>query len=462
MLRFLRTKATSFFIKALFGMIIVVFVFWGIGTFRVSEKVVAEVGKYRIYYPEYYEEVKRVIELERSILKHKFDEEASKDLKIKEKAIENLIDRYLLLILSEKMGIDVSETEYMEHLNRIEAFKKDGRFDKKKFLEVLKRENVDPKDFERKERTALRIVKSSEIFKDLAVSFGEEDAWEEYKRENGMVRFRYSVFSPDDYREKVKVSEKEIEERYEKEKGTYVSEAVYRLKYVVIEDKGPIREDRAYMELIKSRDLHTFAKTYGLSVYDSGFLPESQLKQRLKEVKDFSWLTDLRVGDISLPVRVQNGYYIFQLVDYRQGQPLEKELVKKKLKERIILEKAKKMAKEKASQALSESDSKFQKVTDFVQRNSTSIPGIGQIPDEDRGLFQLDKKNPVYKKPVEISGKFYVFSFDSEKIPEREVWEKRKTEYVINAFTKKREEALKRLLTSLKGKEKIKIHWQEL
>lgn len=462
MLRFLRTKATSFFIKALFGMIIVVFVFWGIGTFRAREKVVAEIGKYRIYHSEYYEEYRRLLEFYRNLLKEKFDDETLKNLKIKEKAMENILDRYLLLLIADKIGVDVSDTEYTEYIEGIEAFKKEGRFDKKRFLEVLKRNNIDPKDFERKERISLRIAKLSEILKDLSVSLNENDVWEEYKRENGMVRFKYSVFSPEDFKEKIRIDERELENRYEKEKEIHVSETVYQLKYIIIDEKGPIRDDKAYMELIKTKNLESFAKAHGLEVYNSGFVSETDFRQRFKDVGDFTWLKDLRKGDISLPVRVGTKSYIFQLVEYKKGEPLEKAYVLRKIKEKMALEKAKELAKSKANEALEKGNPTFEKLTDLVKRNSTNIPNIGTIPEEDRILFYLDGKNPIYKKPVEISGRFYIFSFDSEKLPEKEVWEKRKKEYQNYVLLKKREEAVKDLINSFKEREKVRVYSHEL
>lgn len=462
MLRFLRTKATSFLIKALFGMIIAVFIFWGIGGFRRTEVVVAEVGKYRIYKTDYYEEYRRLADFYRKLLKDNLNEDASTGEKIKKKAIENLIDRYLLLILSEKTDIYVSDIEYLEHISNIEAFKVNGRFDKKRFLEVLRAKNVDPKDFERKERISLGISKFSEILKDLLVSVDEKEVWDEYLKENGMVRFRYSVFSPEDFMDKVQIKEEEIASRYEKEKNLYFSEPLYTIKYIVIDEKKGIKDDHAYMELIKTRDLDSFAKAHGLNLHTLGPLSEGELRKKLPTIKDFSWLKDLRTKDISLPVRSDGASYIFQVVDYKKGEPLEKATVVKILREKILIEKAKELAKNRAYEVLQSNRYRFEKITDFIPRNSSAIPKIGPIPEEHRGLFQLNTNTPVYTSPIEISGKFYVFSFDSEKIPAYSGWQSKKKEYRLSLLLKKREEKLKAFIDSFREKEKIKIFWQEI
>jgi peptidyl-prolyl cis-trans isomerase D len=53
MLKFMRKYATGYMVKAMFGLIIVVFVFWGVGSFRESERTIAEVGPYKISIIEY-------------------------------------------------------------------------------------------------------------------------------------------------------------------------------------------------------------------------------------------------------------------------------------------------------------------------------------------------------------------------------------------------------------------------
>jgi len=77
------------------------------------------------------------------------------------------------------------------------------------------------------------------------------------------VRLGYAVFDPADYRDQVRVDEKEIEGLYEKEKAIHRSEPMYRLNYLVVDEKSPVRDDQAYMELLKTKDLAAYAKSKG-------------------------------------------------------------------------------------------------------------------------------------------------------------------------------------------------------
>ena len=62
-------------------------------------------------------------------------------------------------------------------------------------------------------------------------------------KEKGKIDLAYTVFDPSEYVKKITVTDKEVEDLYEKEKGSYVGENQYRLKYITIVDEGA-REGR--------------------------------------------------------------------------------------------------------------------------------------------------------------------------------------------------------------------------
>jgi len=155
MLRFMRKYATGYMIKGIFGLIIIVFIFWGVGGMHAGEKTVAEVGPHKITRMEYEEAYSRLVNMYRNIFKDKFDENTQKTLKLREAAMNDIVDRYLLLQKAKELGMTVSDQEYRERLDGVEAFKKDGKFNKKQFLEVLKLNNIEPGKFEQSEKMSM-------------------------------------------------------------------------------------------------------------------------------------------------------------------------------------------------------------------------------------------------------------------------------------------------------------------
>lgn len=453
MLRFFRKRATGIMVKGLFFMIIVVFIFWGIGTVGTREEVVAEVGKRKITLSEYKEEQKRLYDFFRSLYGDRFDEKTVGDLKIEERALDNLIDRSIILNLSESLGIKISGREYMDHLASVDAFKKEGVFSKERFLEVLKGLNLDPKAFEERERSSLTLEKMRGILQDLLVLPDEEMILDECRKELGFVRLAYNSFDPKDFIGRVSIDEREVDLRVEKERGLHLSPERYRLRYIILHRDSSLRDDKVYMELIKKKDMKSYANEANLKIFETALLSEKELSDTFGDIKDFSWLKDLRVNDISLPVRTDRRSYIFQLLERKGGEPLKEEEIRRMLKERIRLEKAKDYARKEALRFIESKERSFQKSTVFISRKSSDIPGLGEIPKEDLGILNLSKKEEIYGRPVEIGGKFYVFGFLEERLPDRIP-----EGFRIYAFEKIRDEAMRKFLETMRKREKIEIH----
>ncbi len=462
MLRFMRKYATGYLVKALFGIIIVVFIFWGVGSFRGGEKVVAEVGPYKITIVEYQEAYNRMFNFYKMLYKDRLDDAVLGQLKIKEKAMDELVDKYVLLLKAKEMGLDVSDKEFSAHIERVDAFKRDGKFSPQVYAELLKRNKIDPKEFEKSEKTRLLTSKLISVINDNSVFVSEEDAWTSFKEAKGEINLSYLKFDPAAYKDRVAVSDKETDDIYDKEKDRHKSEYVYRLKYIVFDEKSPVKDDAAYLDLLKIKDISEYAKQKGFEVFDSGTMKEGELLKKFKGLKIEEWLKGLKKGDISLPARDSGRSYIFQLVDVEGGKPVDKAVVMKEIRDRVVIEKAKHIARTEAEMQISKKTVNAKNDTGFLKRSSTSIPKMGSLSQENMGVLSLTKDKPLYEKPVDISGIYYVFVYKDEKQPGKEEWEKEKKNFMQYVFMKKREEYFKNLIEDLKKKQKVEIHWKEI
>jgi peptidyl-prolyl cis-trans isomerase D len=261
MLRYMRKHATGYMIKTMFVLIIVVFIFWGVGSFTRGEKSLAEVGPYKISAMEYQQNYQKLLGFYRMIYREQLDEKMMAQLKLKESVMNQLVDKYLMLVEAGVMDVRVSDREFTEHLAGMEAFKRDGKFNRDLYMEVLKRSGKDPKVFEEEEKQSLLVSKMLAILQDNGLIFDERDVRDSYMKERGQVRLGYAVFDPADYRDQVRVQEKEIDDGYEKEKAIYRSETVYHLVYMVIDEKSPVKDDQAYLDLLKTKDLAAYARS---------------------------------------------------------------------------------------------------------------------------------------------------------------------------------------------------------
>ena len=456
MLRFMRRHATGYMIKAMFMAIIAVFILWGVGSFKEGEKTLEEVGPYKITATEYQQAYQNLLNFYRMIYREQLDEKMMAQLKLKDAAMNQLIDKYLMLVKADELGVRVSDKELTDSIASMEEFKRDGKFDKAVYMELLKRNNTDPKVFEESQKQSLLVRKMLAILQDNGVAFSERDIRDSYIKERGQVRLGYTAFDPAQYTDQVKVQDKEIEDTYEKEKGNYRTENSYHLIYMVIDNKGPVKDDQAYMDLLKSKDLAAYAKSKGLEVVDLGNMKGSDVMTRLSRLRVDTWLKGMNQGDVSLPVRDSGKSYIFQVVEKTEGKPLGKEEALKLVRAKLVAERARTLAKAKAEEAIKDKSTSFTKETGLIPRQSQEIPGLGPIPKDDTGLLALSSEKKMYEKPVDFGGRYYVFSYAGEKQPDEAQWEKEKDGFKQSYLARKRSEFLESLKNEMKKQVKIK------
>jgi len=122
-----------------FLMIIVTFIFWGVGTNNASPvQIVAEVGPYTIDSQSYWRNYERMRDLYRNIFQGRLTEEMQKSLDLKNRTLEEMISQKILLIAAKENGIKVSDKELQEAIMSDPNFMRDGRFDRDFYLNTLR------------------------------------------------------------------------------------------------------------------------------------------------------------------------------------------------------------------------------------------------------------------------------------------------------------------------------------
>jgi peptidyl-prolyl cis-trans isomerase D len=159
MLKSMRKHAKFFYV--FFFIIILSFIFWGVGTVDKTTTVpVAEVGKEKITLEEYWSSYDRAREFYRNITKGSFTDEMEKQLNLKQKVLDSMIEDTVLLAEAGKMGLQVSDAELEEAIVNDPSFMRDGRFNKEVYLRSLQLNRLTPEYFEflkRKELTLTRM-----------------------------------------------------------------------------------------------------------------------------------------------------------------------------------------------------------------------------------------------------------------------------------------------------------------
>ena len=170
---FSSNKLASYIILVTITVIIIAtFVFWGIGPKdKPHEAIVAQVNNEKIYIEEFWRtydnEYKRLSETGAK-------KEDIEKLKLKDRVLDLLVDRTVLLIAAKKEEIAVTENELQDAIINTAYFQRNGVFDREVYTRALRLNRMTPQSFENMLREDLIINKMTRLVGETAELSPEE------------------------------------------------------------------------------------------------------------------------------------------------------------------------------------------------------------------------------------------------------------------------------------------------
>jgi peptidyl-prolyl cis-trans isomerase D len=227
----MRDYATSWLIKVILGAIVVVFVFWGVGSFRNRKaNIVAKVNGEAITLDEYRPVYNNLLEQMRQRFGNNLNEEMLNMLRLNTQAMNQLIDQRLMLQKAADLGLRVTDAEIVASIRDIGAFQSGGKFDSNMYARVLNFNRLTPEEFESIQRNGLLIDKlQTIIFSNVQVS--DDEIREYYKWQNASVNIDYTLFKPDSYKD-ITVTDEAIKTYFEVNKEKYKTEPRLKARYI--------------------------------------------------------------------------------------------------------------------------------------------------------------------------------------------------------------------------------------
>jgi peptidyl-prolyl cis-trans isomerase D len=453
MLKVLRKHSRSWFIALAIGAIVVVFIFWGVGSMDSSRsQEVAEVNGTPISVSAYIQQFNELVKQYQERTQGELTPETIKMLHLKEMALSRLVDKTLLLQAGERLGLTVSDAELREVIQSYPFFQRDGKFDPKRYEWLLARNHLSPADFEQQERQRLLLKKVLEEVGSFAKVSDLELA--EYSRlAQEAVEVRYLELSPQRFLAKQNPGDAEVARYYQdnqalfkvpdraraaylafhtkdflnrvqvsnEEEKDYLSEhlkefsrpKVIRVRqlFLKLPAKATPAEKRAVekraeellAQTVKGADFAQLAKTYSqdaVSQDKGGDLGEVTRGQHPPEWDRAAFA--LKPGAVDRVLTPQ-GIYLIKLEEIKETEPLPDAAAR--ISQRLKTEKARTLAREAAQQAREEwSKGAVPEVakkygvtpqeTPLIARQD-SVPGLGVLPLFNRTALAL--------KPQEVS-----------------------------------------------------------
>lgn len=371
MLQSIRNRASSWFALAILFLALFSLTFFGIGDYftRSVDTYVAKVGDEEISANDYRERFQRWRESMRQQFGQGFDASLLDNPAMRRQVLDRMIDEAVLRQASERIGLVVPTTRVQAEIAGIPAFQVDGRFDLPTYMNLLSAQRMTPAMFERDLRrdlearqlpmaviesavvtdaevdARLRISEQTRRFAavrvdqpaeevDQEVGEAELEAWYQANTDAFMrpetVTVEYLIVDRAALAPAAEPSEQELRERYEAESARFGSPEARLVSHILVRAEGADadaqREALARAEALAGEARGEGADFAELARRDSGDLGSRE------QGGDLGWiergLTDpafeevafaLEAGQVSDPVRTDDGYHVILVREIREA-----------------------------------------------------------------------------------------------------------------------------------------------
>ena len=310
----------SFFIKLLVGIIILPFVFWGMGdVFRGgNQNVIATVDSKKISTQEFINYINRL----------NLNEDQIKNLSktdIIEQILSDYIGKKVMSLEIEKLGIVVNDNALRDIIKNDKTFFKDNKFSRTEYEKFLIKGGITAPQFEaniveqEKRRQFLSSLAGGMVVPEILIE-------KEFKKENQSKTIRY--IDLEKYHSKNKPSQESIKELYERNKNVFFTE-VKSIRYAEIKpelisgskdfnEKFFKQLDIIENSVLDGQSFEETAKTNNLMIFEFNKInakKENEAKNKIENLPDnlFKRIYNLKIPQSPEIINIDNKYYLAEI-----------------------------------------------------------------------------------------------------------------------------------------------------
>ena len=409
------------------------FVGWGSYDYGKNGKAVAVVGDREVSVEEYQQEYSNIYEQYAKMFGSMFNKELAEQLKLKDIAYKQVLQKNLILSYADSLGLDVTNEDIAKELVKYNVFLKDGKFDKDTYVKVLAQNKLTPKVFEDSLKRGL-LLQKVQLFFNLNPNSVEVENLNRLLFVEDDISIK--ILNSSDI--KIDVKNDELKKYWEENKNSYKSEVSYDLETKEIPmisanstqedlkaqydkfktdykfEDGRIKSfDEAKEQIIKDLD-EKFTKTEALKVYLKIKKDEEKLENKVAYVEsklpfldeDNTKITGSKDGEIIKPFVYDNKYLIVKLVKKNQSSSLPFEQAQP-----LVLKDYEKLMKDKKLDELATTQLKDftgVNISGVTRETANKISGLAQkeaikflnelfSSTSKEGMVKLDDKVVLYR-----------------------------------------------------------------
>jgi len=510
----MRKHTKSILIKVMVGLIGVVFIFWGIYTFRERPgSKIAYVNGDLITGQEYDAVYRDMLEALQKQYREYWSDNLIKVFQLRQRALNSLIDKRLISQEAGRLGLRVTDEEVSDAILTYPAFQLNGEFDEGRYRSLLRYNRMEPSDFEsgikldllgqkirqlitcffpitdrevmdyytyRKEKINIGFVSlNPEDFKEeVAVRQDEKKAYFEENKEkyrvSEKIKIAYLSVDPSDFMDKVTVTEQEISDYYELNQQRFKDPEQVKARHILFKvapnasesEEGEAKEE-ALAILKRARDGEDFSELAGKYSQDPSASKGGDLGyfNRGKMAKPFEDLAfGLKPGELGGPVRTKSGWQIIKVDDVKEATIKTLPDVRDEIMETLKRDVSQDMARERLLSLMDQMPYDVDLITYAAQHGLTAtesdyfpknenVPGLGGDERLQKSIDSLEKGE--VSEVIAHEGKFYLIQVVDSKdsyIPEMsEVSDQVQRDFIDHVSLAAAKEGAEGYLQELKG-----------
>ena len=320
----------SFFIKLLVGIIILPFVFWGMGdVFRGgNQNVVATVDSNKISTQEFVNYINRL----------NLNEEQVKNLSktdLVEQILSDYIGKKVMSLEIEKLGVVVSDNALRDIIKNDKSFFKDDKFSRTEYEKFLIKSGITAPQFEaniveqEKRRQFLSSLAGGIVIPDILVE-------KEFRKENQTKSIQY--IDLEKYHSKKKPSQDSIKELYERNKNVFFTE-LKSIRYAEIKPEL-ISGSQDYNEnffkqldiiennVLDGQSFEETAKANNLKIIEFNKInakKENEEKKKIDNLPDnlFNKIYNIKTPQSPEVINLESKYYLAEIInEEKKNRPM--------------------------------------------------------------------------------------------------------------------------------------------
>ncbi len=222
-------------VQIVLALIILPFAFWGVKSYDKSGggDALATVNGEKISPQEFDNALRQQQSRMREMMGAKFDPAIFDKPEIKHSILENLAGQHLLTLQARAAGLTVSDEQLAQVIAGIDAFQKDGKFDKQLYESVLRSQNMSPLIFEARVQQELGMRQLTDAY--VNNGYASNNTADNLIRLNEQQRVvSMSPIMADAFLKQTSVDDATVKAYYEKNATEYQTPEQARVEYVML------------------------------------------------------------------------------------------------------------------------------------------------------------------------------------------------------------------------------------